>query len=496
MSKAHKLLIYTSPNLREWTHVSEFGPANAVDGVWECSSLFPLPLDGDDSNLKWVLQLGLNPGGPPETIGSGTQYFVGDFNGTHFNPDPDTVHPVITPPPSDSVVFQDFEGTETFADLGWTGTGDMASASPVEGTIGGQQGVTGYIGSRLVNTFLDGDSTTGTLTSPSFEISHRYINFLVSGGNLPDQLSVNLKVKGRTVRTATGANSERLLWHSWDVSAFTGKTAVIEVVDSATDGWGHINVDHISFSDTSARSEVANWMDWGPDFYAALTFNGLPMTDRIDIAWMSNWQYANVIPTSPWRSAMSVPRKLSLKTINEKPALVQTPELDLSSLLQTPVYTDSWDVVKEGTKKLRYTGKTMDVHLSFSDREPSPCSADTPQFGILVHSTPNLKEQTRIGYDFASKRLFVDRTKSGDVKFESTFAGVYSAPLTADSDGRINVRVLVDWSSVEVFGNDGEVSLTAQIFPSDKAICTHIFSDGGSTENVEVKMNGIASAWR
>lgn len=60
----HMLLIYTSKNLKDWTYVSSFGPANAVSGQWECPGLFPLPMDGDTNNVKWVAQIGSNPGGP------------------------------------------------------------------------------------------------------------------------------------------------------------------------------------------------------------------------------------------------------------------------------------------------------------------------------------------------------------------------------------------------------------------------------------------------
>jgi Beta-fructosidases (levanase/invertase) len=76
LSSLHKVAIWTSDNLKEWTLASEFGPYNGVGGVWECPNLFQLPIKGDPSIKKWVLVLGLNPGGPPGTVGSGTQYFM------------------------------------------------------------------------------------------------------------------------------------------------------------------------------------------------------------------------------------------------------------------------------------------------------------------------------------------------------------------------------------------------------------------------------------
>jgi fructan beta-fructosidase len=89
----HKVAFYSSPDLKTWTHLSDFGPQGAVGGVWECPDLFPLPVDGRGGERKWVLVVSLNPGGIAG--GSGTQYFVGDFDGTTFTPDDDGSY---TPP--------------------------------------------------------------------------------------------------------------------------------------------------------------------------------------------------------------------------------------------------------------------------------------------------------------------------------------------------------------------------------------------------------------
>lgn len=491
LAQLHKLLIYTSSNLKEWTLVSEFGPVNAAGGVWECPSIFPLPLDGNEADPKWVAQIGLNPGGPPGTTGSGTQYIVGSFNGTSFTADSNNIY---APPsmPSDSVVFQDFESSGTYAALGWNTTGGFIGAGPANGSLGGQQTVTGYNGNRYVNSFLDGDSTTGTLTSPSFQISQKYINFLIGGGNNPNLTAINLKIGGEIVRTATGKNNEKLEWYGWDVSDFKGQSAVVEIVDTLTGGWGHINIDAISFSNTLAVQQ-ANWMDWGPDFYAAIPFNGLPVTNRTNLGWMSNWQYGAVIPTDPWRSAMSIPRKLSLETINNKTTLLQQPTGDLSSLETSPKYSRSWAVKQEGYENLNITGKALDITLTFSTR--SPVAGKLPQIGLTLRATSDLAQQTRVGYDFTTQQVFVDRTKSGDVSFDATFASVYYAPLSPGSDGTITLRILVDWSSVEVFGGVGEAAITAQIFPDDQAINTGLFSTGCSTQNVTVNASKVNSSW-
>ncbi|KAJ5421462.1 hypothetical protein N7491_009907 [Penicillium cf. griseofulvum] len=315
LAQLHKLIIYTSPNLRDWTYASEFGPWNAVGGVWECPGIFPLAVDGDDTNTKWVVQIGLNPGGPPGVTGSGTQYILGTFDGTKFVPDPNTPPPALT-------------STSTTA----AETGDI--------TVQGSEG---------------------------------------------------------------------------------------------TDTYG------------------PNWLDYGPDFYAAATFNGLASTNRIDIAWMSNWQYAKAIPTSPWRSMLSIARKLSLKTIDGRPRLIQQPTANWASL-QPTTYSKSFDTVAEGNQLIQISGKLLDITVTFSNRVAASSSS---RFGIILRATSDLAQETRIGYDFSTKMLFVDRTKSGNVGFDGTFSNTYSAPLAPSSDGNVTMRILLDWSSVEVFGGQG-----------------------------------------
>lgn len=82
LAHRHKAVLYSSTDLRNWRYMSEFGPAGAVGGVWECPDLFELPVDGDPSRRKWVMVMNLNPGGP--VGGSGAQYFVGRFDGAAF----------------------------------------------------------------------------------------------------------------------------------------------------------------------------------------------------------------------------------------------------------------------------------------------------------------------------------------------------------------------------------------------------------------------------
>ncbi len=120
--------------------------------------------------------------------------------------------------------------------------------------------VSGFEGKRLVNSFLGGDDSLGTLTSGEFKLDHDYIAFLIGGGGYAGKTCVNLLVEGRVVRTATGPNtqpggSEALEKSGWDVRDLAGRTARLQIVDDATGGWGHINLDQIVFTDTRPAIE-------------------------------------------------------------------------------------------------------------------------------------------------------------------------------------------------------------------------------------------------
>ncbi len=132
----------------------------------------------------------------------------------------------------------------------WKATGEAFGPGPAKGTLPRQMEVTGFEGKGLVNSYYGQDKSTGTLTSPPFVIQRKHVNFLIGGGWHPGKACINLIVDGKVARTATGPNrkpggTERLDPYSWDVSDLAGKTARIEIVDQATGGWGHINVDHV-----------------------------------------------------------------------------------------------------------------------------------------------------------------------------------------------------------------------------------------------------------
>lgn len=287
------------------------------------------------------------------------------------------------------------------------------------------------------------------------------------------ETSVNLVVDGKVVRTATGADSETLDWASFDLREHLGEQAQITVVDMNTAGWGHVMVDRFTLADTPARSTVerADWVDHGKDYYAPVSWENAPDGKRYTIGWMNNWQHAGATPTSPWRSAQSVPRQVGLRTIGGEIKLVQEPVRALDRLHRGSPFFLHGNTVREGTRSLggRAEGQALDIEATFSSR-------DAERFGLKVLSGPG--QETVIGYDTTTGELYVDRTRSGRVDFSPEFPAVQRAPLAA-VNGKVTLRALVDWSSVEVFGGAGQAVITSQVFPDRTSDGVAVFAEGG-----------------
>ncbi len=478
VSRAEKrwLEFYASSNLKSWQYLSQFGPVAARDEWWEVAGLVRVPVSGDFQTKKWVLFCGKGP--------NKIQYWVGNFNGTNFVMDAATQNYITQGAGLEGSAFANFESSNYGS---WTKTGSAFGSGPVIGP----SGISGYLGSRLVNSYGSGDANTGTLTSPPFLITNTCINFLISGGNHPGQTCINLIVGGNVVKTATGQDSGIMRWAGWDVSAWQGQSAQLQIVDSHTGGWGHINVDHILLSDVlrNYNLEHANWVDWGSDFYAARVYRDYDGAEECVtwIAWMGNWRYANSVPTSWGKGAESIPRNIQLTPTPRGYEIVQQPIPRLKTLRGTPV--------KAGPRIIQNTNSipgfaptrnTYEVEAVFNVHSQSQ------NFGMnfCVAGT----NKVVVGYDAKTSVVYLDRRASGNMSFSAEFPNIVYAPLKLTGD-TIKFQVLLDQSSIEVFANDGERVLTSLIFPAANSLGFEVFSKNGETTLRTFQAWPLGSIW-
>ncbi len=149
----------------------------------------------------------------------------------------------------------------------WEATGDASLWIDRQGSQGDQMTVLGFEGDTLLNSYTaaDGDESTGTLRSPAFVLNADWMNFLIGGGDQPTSLTMNLIVDGIVVRSATGHDSEVLRWESWNISAWRGSQAILEIRDNSTLRWGHILIDEIMQEETPRMKNFQN-----PDINTAM----------------------------------------------------------------------------------------------------------------------------------------------------------------------------------------------------------------------------------
>ena len=305
---------YSSDDLKEWSHLSDFGKdKGAHGGVWECPDLFKLTVEGSDEE-KWVLLISMNPGAP--NGGSGTQYFIGDFDGKTF---------------------------------------------------------------------------------------------------------------------------------------------------------------------TAEHNDI-KWIDYGTDNYAGVTYNDTPNNERVFIGWMSNWNYARDTPTKKWRSAMTLPREISLAK-----------EGDMYFIKNNVIpsfekYTTN--VVQKNSIGLKE--KFVLEHENFNQTELNfkMNLADD----LKIEYKNGLNESTLFHINGSTKEMVLDRRKSGKVNFEERFAEKEHIMPYIPANKEVNVRIILDWSSIEVFIDNGRYVMTDQIFPNEFYNVLEI-SSSKQNELKQFNLNTIKTIW-
>jgi fructan beta-fructosidase len=252
----------------------------------------------------------------------------------------------------------------------------------------------------------------------------------------------------------------------------------VDVNDGAPFGGsgGQYFVGHFDGKEFRAQGRMTDplWIDYGKDFYASQTWNDGPGDRPVWIAWMNNWQYANEIPTAPWRGAMTIPRTVALRKTDDGFRIVQSPVETLKAIRRQPRKVEA-RAIPVGETKLGdqgIEGLSLEIIAEFERG-----SAD--EFGLKVRCDEG--EETVIGVDRRAGTVFVDRTRSGAVKFSPHFAGRHSARLSVDGANQpVRLHVILDATSVEVFADGGRAILTDQIFPKSSSRGVSLFANGGA----------------
>ena len=182
--------------------------------------------------------------------------------------------------------------------------------------------------------------------------------------------------------------------------------------------------------------KVTKWLDYGKDHYATVSFYNAPDNRRVVLAWMSNWQYANQVPTKQYRSANSIPRDLGIFRYGEETYVSVVPSKEMLAVRG---------------QKVKKPTETCEIVVDVKN-----------QAEIILSNTKD--EEVVMRYDATKQTFTMDRTKSGDVSFSEAFP----CETTAPTYGQIKqLRIFVDRCSIEAFDADGKMAMTNLVFPSE-----------------------------
>ncbi len=234
--------------------------------------------------------------------------------------------------------------------------------------------------------------------------------------------------------------------------------------------------------------------DWGKEFYASMSFAGLPQQQRIVMAWMTNWDYAFEQPTGDWKGVLTIPRQLSLVSTPDGWRLSQQPIQQLNALRSPMLHTGATEIQPSSPNLLAGLSAAnyeIEAELRLPEQQPAH------SFGFRLLENDTGTQFTKVGYTVADRQLLIDRSQSGITDFSPLFRTLQQTTLqqTNGTDGIIRLRILVDRSTIEVFANHGQTVFSSIVFPDAASRRMSLYTEGGNVQVVSLKVNRMNSVW-
>lgn len=227
--------------------------------------------------------------------------------------------------------------------------------------------------------------------------------------------------------------------------------------------------------------ENSLWIDYGMDNYAGVTWSNIPDTDgrKLFLGWMSNWEYAQQVPTRKWRSSMTIARELKLVKNAEKYRIISQPVKELKKYVSKSTLTESLNISEEtvlaDSSKIDFSGAEIQFKIK---------GVKEDVYTFTLHN----KKGNAISFGLNSKEnfFFIDRSKSGNTSFSENFGSKLSKAPYASNTKDLEVWLLVDKTSIEIFYNNGETVMTEIFFPEEP-----MDSFSVKTENSPMEMENL-----
>ena len=312
-----------------------------------------------------------------------------------------------------------------------------------------------------------------------YEPSKKWIMTLATKDRISFYSSKNLKSWTKESEFGATAGAHGGVWECPDLFTLddNGKKVWVLIVNLNPGGPNKGSATQYFLGDFNGNTFTpyhtdTKWIDYGPDEYAGITWSNTG-NRKIFLGWMSNWLYAEKVPTETWRNAMTVPRELKLQHVGKDMLIASQPVKELANIQSKPVIVSDVKI-----------NKSIDL-AGIAGKIKFPCRLnlhfeEANNFSLIVSN--DMGEQLIVGYDKNQNQYFIDRSKSGKTTFQKEFAARHVAPRFSDQ-AKINISLLIDASSVELFADDGLTVMTEIFFPNKPYDQIHI----ESSDNIIIK---------
>ena len=249
---------------------------------------------------------------------------------------------------------------------------------------------------------------------------------------------------------------------------------------------GQFVIDELFAKDIADGKGV--WLDFGPDNYAGVTWSGIPSQDGrcIYIGWMSNWLYGQEVPTDSWRSSMTLPRTLSLIYSDGIYRLKTAFVSELNEISAARLEVKTFKQIKEPKVLLSdITNKGYRIYFETERKKDST-------FGLKFSN--EVGEYLVVGFDGASNNYFIDRSKSGVIDFNESFAEMLFAPIGYTSD-KISLDIVMDVASMELLADEGSLAMSSIFFAEQQYNKVELVIGAGELSETSIKLYPLTSIW-
>lgn len=294
------------------------------------------------------------------------------------------------------------------------------------------------------------------------------------------------------------AGDQRKYWECPDlievpIDGQPGRTKWVLLVSSNQAQAGYTGMQYFigDFDGRTFTSDEAKpptcYVDAGKDFYAGVTYNHLPgreVVEPILIGWMTNLTYAGQLPTAPYRGTLSVPRRLSVYQTAGGWRLRQMPVAAIESLHKPGIKRTNVQLSGKPFPLPGFSTDSYELRLTIAPGQSS---------GVTIRLLKHGEQETVLRYLPGLKRLELDRTRSGQVNFSPHFASVESVEVIPQN-GLVQLRILVDRSTIEVFANNGEVTMSELVFPQVASSLIELSANGGTAMVTQLSLWPLEAA--